>query len=134
MDLRSDSKRVFVRIDDKLNCTYQYRRAGGKAKEEKATIKNISAGGVKLIVNELLCKGTMIELAIAPPLGPLTVKGEVVQSQLEKFIADKGQIPHWTANIKFIKVPLPDRNKLIMYVHSCRVALRKARSRKKDKT
>jgi hypothetical protein len=124
-----EPKRLFLRIEECLTCDFDY-DFFGEAKRGSGIILDLGGGGLRMITKEMIKKGAVIDINIAPPMGPLEVKGEILGSALENYVTDKQRDMFYTTRVRFKNTPLPAINAIIAYVHKCHKERREARYRK----
>lgn len=111
-------RRAFLRIEDSLPVRYTKAAKKMQDVELKETVRaNIGGGGVKLILEENLPKGTILAMHISIPdpvegFVPVFATGEVVWSEVIK----EGE--KFGVGIKFLNIDEEDRKKIIEYVES----------------
>ncbi|MDR3592776.1 MAG: PilZ domain-containing protein [Negativicutes bacterium] len=118
-DLKKVQLRSFVRLPVALPVTYQINIEGADEPPARTSTRDLSGGGLQLIIKRSLPPGTTIDLALdIPEFGPITAKGAVVR-------VDRPQDTNvfWVA-IKFILISEKDREKIIKFIFKKQLELR----------
>lgn len=116
MEVREE-RREFLRVDDIVPVTYRKLTKPLDPKDPRnAMRKDISGGGVRLITDEELPKGTVLELKFQLPdvHSPtvITVLGEVVWTQK---IQEEGKTKY-ASGVAYVNIAESERRKIIQYV------------------
>jgi c-di-GMP-binding flagellar brake protein YcgR len=112
-----EEKREFVRLD--LNVKVDWKRIGetsGPTAEFTNETKNISAGGICLVVNEKLGAGEELQIGMELPSGKIIdVKGRVVWiSEYEIFGREHEKI--YDVGIEFMNISKKEREEINEFV------------------
>ncbi len=110
-----EERRKFVRLN--LLVDIIYHRHQELKKEKISLIKNISTGGICLIVYEELNESEVLDLEIYPPEDTVPIKavGRVVWVK-EFIIGDPAKGRRFDVGIEFIKIDENDINRVNKYV------------------
>ncbi|MFH1771424.1 MAG: PilZ domain-containing protein [Candidatus Omnitrophota bacterium] len=105
-------KRRFVRFDSSVNVHYQILEEGQQIRE--ASSRDISAGGIRIIIKEKIPMGTQLEMEIILPNEKRTIQlvGEVVWQQE----SDTGDVEVFDTGIKFVKISSSNILKITSYI------------------
>ena len=122
-------KKILFTLNDCLSCDYKYKIIN-KEKEGKATILELSSKGLMMVAKEFLRPGKILEVDIAPPLGPLKLSAEVMHSKLEWYVTDKQKDMYFTTHLSFKNISIKKRTHIISYIYQCKDERRKARYRR----
>ena len=113
-EMPETERRRFPRLD--ASVAIEYSILGKAPLKETAFTKNISAGGICLIVYEKIEVNTILSLRIN--LGDnsdiIEIKGNVVW--LSKFSMDPDKKERWDIGIEFIKINEEDRKRIFKYL------------------
>ena len=111
----SPERRKFPRLNTTVDIEYA---VVGKepAPQDKSYIKNISSGGICIIVYEKVEIDDILTLTINLPEGgrPIQLKGKVVWTG--EFILGGDKRSRWDAGIEFIEISEDDRQKISKYL------------------
>ena len=109
-------KRTFKRIDISVLVKYKVQ---DKEKEIESMSIDLSGGGVQLLVNEAPPRGSSVELKMDIPrhVEPISARGEIVYSRV--ISGNKGSGGRRRLGIRFTKMDIHDREKIIKYVYEC---------------
>jgi|GEM_PF-2262094 len=121
-----EEKRLFFRLSDRLNCKYKYKILK-EVKDGEATILDLSSGGLMMVSKEFLKPKRILELDIEPPLGPLKVTAEVLDSKLDWYVTDQHKKMYFTIHIRFKNLSISKKTHIINYIYECKAQRRKAR-------
>lgn len=112
-----EEKRRFVRLNVLTDIVYTKRQA--PEKEKLSLAKNISMGGICLIVYEELKKSDMLDLKIFLPEDktPISAAGRVDWVK-EFLIGDAYKGRRFDVGIEFIEISEENKNKINKYVFS----------------
>lgn len=104
-------RRVFKRIRDGVKVIYKVLEM---KREKEVSPIDIGGGGVRLSLKEKLAPSTVLELMLILPDEdhPFYSVGEVIW---QRYDATRGQ---YETGIKFVRMNLEDRRRLIRFVHS----------------
>jgi len=127
-----EESRAFFRLEDCVLCRYEYPFIK-EIKKGEATVLDISGGGMKMVSKEFLKSGRTLNLEICLQSGPVKLAGEVIRSQMEWYVTDKGKETFCTVNVKFDDSCYNEKKKIIRYVHVCRTERNQAMSKKNRK-
>jgi c-di-GMP-binding flagellar brake protein YcgR len=111
-------RRKFLRIEDSLPVRYTKAVKKMEEVEFKDTIRvNIGGGGVKLILEENLPKGTILAMHISIPdpeegFIPVFATGRVVWSEVIE------ENEKYGVGVEFLNIDEEDRRKIVKYVES----------------
>ena len=110
-----DERRQFVRLDTRLAVTY---RVLPKAPTVSATTKDISGGGLCVLLDEPLKIGTAVQIEIALPdrKRPIAFTGEVVWCEQYRVIGKSQQYQSVMAGVKFVKIRPTDQQAIMQHV------------------
>lgn len=89
-------------------------------KDEEAVSKNISAGGICLILYEYAAVDTMLSLEINLPGEAGTIKAVGKVRWVKKFMFDSDERPRYDAGIEFAKIDETDQKKIAQYIFNMR--------------
>lgn len=105
-------QRRFIRITNRLTAIFTVVKTG---KTRRALTRDISAGGICVITEELLEPGTALEVALTLPdrEAPITFLGEVAWSRPVGPAPKSYQNPTAETGIKFVSID-PKEQQLIM--------------------
>ncbi len=108
-----EEKRKFVRLEFPIEVTY--RISANPSIEDKSISKNISGGGIRIILKEKLLPGSPLELEINVPDTdvPISALGETVWQ--EEMVM--GREVCYESGVKFVKISPEDRDKITHYVY-----------------
>ncbi|MDP2939065.1 MAG: PilZ domain-containing protein [Candidatus Omnitrophota bacterium] len=107
-------RRKFVRLD--ISCNVNYKILDEKPIiQDKSQTKNISAGGICLIVDEELKPGTSLDLDFELPdkKTPIKAKGMVVWIKPFKIASEQ---QHFDSGIEFTQISPTERKRIDQYV------------------
>ena len=109
-----EEQRRFIRVPSRLNAIFKVVKTG---KVRRALTKDISAGGVCFITEELLEPGTALEVELKLPdrEAPITFLGEVAWSRPIGPPPKSYQNPTSEAGIKFVSIDPKDRALIMQY-------------------
>ena len=110
-----EERRRFVRLSTSVKVEYAV--IGKYSEGVSSATKNISLGGICLFLDNIVDKGTILELKIfvLKEVNPIKAMGKVVW--IEEFVlgeADKRK--HIEAGIEFTQIPDADRERLSQYI------------------
>jgi c-di-GMP-binding flagellar brake protein YcgR len=110
-------RREFLRVDDIVPVTYKKMVSPQDPLDPRGAMrKDISGGGIRLITNEELPKGTILELKFQLPDVPnpteIKVLGEVVWTQK---IEEEGKTKY-ASGVAYVNIAESERRKIIQYV------------------
>ena len=108
--------RKFIRLRAPLPVEYRSMSKHKKQKKFSSLMKNISVGGLSLVVKEPVRAGDLIQVRIDVPHleEPVSVVGDVVWH----FSAKREQGPVHEAGIRFQEVNPSELNKILDYVYT----------------
>lgn len=116
------SKRVYARLNTKVNVSYKIVNVKGKSlkskslKEQYSTTEGISAGGLQFISNEAISLGSILELKIDLPDAktPIVCLAKVLRVEIkdEEAVAKKG----FFISVCFLDISSAERARLNKYV------------------
>jgi c-di-GMP-binding flagellar brake protein YcgR len=112
-----NQKRKFIRLDDRINCLFSKPDKGDK--NYAAIILDISGGGMRMISKEYVKSGTNIILTLGQPINIENIASEVVDSRMEGYLTDEKGVSLCTVRIKFGKISMENRKKIIDYIYKC---------------
>ncbi|MBI4356096.1 MAG: PilZ domain-containing protein [Candidatus Omnitrophica bacterium] len=115
-------RREYVRLDTRL--PVEYRVVGPAAAPPRSTAKrpavtkDISGGGVRLILTEPLTPAALLEVSVHLPERPvpLVFTGEVVWVESYAVIGGSGREQRYEAGIKFVQIAPADRQAILQHV------------------
>jgi hypothetical protein len=110
-------KRKFIRLEDRINCLFC--RQGSDDKNHAVTILDISGGGMRIMSHEYIKKGTRIFLTLGFPINMEAIGAEVVDSRMEGYLTDEKNLCLCTVRVKFEKITIENRKKIIDYIYRC---------------
>lgn len=107
--------RKFIRLKAPIGATYHVVRKGRRTRTSPTLLKDISGGGVRLLVHEELRRGELLRLEIRIPhlSDPIDAVGEVVWTA-EK--TEEGQSTR-EAGLKFRDIHAKDLKTILEFVH-----------------
>ena len=107
-------QRRFVRVTSRLNATFKVVKTG---KVKRALTKDISAGGICCVTEELLEAGIAVEVELRLPdrAAPILLLGEVAWSRPIGSQHKSYQNPTAETGIKFVSIDPKDRAAILQY-------------------
>ena len=107
-------QRRFVRVTSRLNATFKVVKTG---KVKRALTKDISAGGICCVTEELLEAGIAVEVELRLPdrAAPILLLGEVAWSRPIGSQHKSYQNPTGEAGVQFTKIDPKDQALIIQY-------------------
>jgi c-di-GMP-binding flagellar brake protein YcgR len=117
-------KRKFIRLEDRINCIFF--RQDKEDKKYAATILDISGGGMRMISKEYVKNGTKLTITLGHPINIDNITAEVVDSRMEGYLSDEKNAAMCTVRIKFGKISMENRKKIIDYIYRCLSEMRDA--------
>ena len=108
--------RKFIRLKSPLPAEYRLIKKHKRQKTLVSSIKNISVGGLSLILKEELRQGDLIQIDIEVPhwVEPVRVVGDVIWYSVSR---DKERPAH-EAGVRFREVNPVELHKILDYVYS----------------
>ena len=108
-------RRQFVRLDTRLDTTYTVSTTGTTS---RTAIKNISGGGICLIMDEVLAPGTRLQMVVKLPDTEQSTQflGEVVWSEPYEIIGKTERRRAVEAGIRFVEISPADHAVVMRYV------------------
>lgn len=114
----TEEKRKFVRLNTLVDVTYS--KKPPSATKKISISKNISKGGICLVVYEELKESQILDLKIYLPEDKAPVSGVGRVAWVKEFIiGDSSTGKRFDVGIEFIKMSEEDKNKINKYVFSC---------------
>ena len=121
-------KRKFIRLDDRINCIFS--RQEKEDKKHTATILDISGGGMRMISKEYIKSGIKLIITLGHPINIDDITAEVVDSKMEGYLTDEKDTSLCTVRVKFGKISMENRKKIIDYIYSCLNEIRDAHKKR----
>lgn len=117
-----EERREMLRTD--ITAEVIYNILGEPEAKHKCRSNDISGSGIRLIIDEKLAKGVILEMEInIPELEPIFTRGEVVWvGEISLREDDKGP---FAAGVRFIDIEPADQKRLLEYLYKDITALRK---------
>ncbi|MFH1784515.1 MAG: PilZ domain-containing protein [bacterium] len=108
-----EERRKFVRLQKPVEVKYKF--ASESSKDEETKTRDISEGGVRIMMNTKILPGNIIDLEIILPdtAEPIKALGETVWE--EEFL--EGRNLAYEIGVKFIKISPKDREKISKHVY-----------------
>lgn len=107
-------RRQFPRLDTRLTISYSM---AGSSVVGRATVKNLSAGGVRFLAQHRLEIGQELDLAIRfPDADPIVARGKIIWREWRPSTDPAVQGVLSDIGVKFIQLDSKDRQRLIEYV------------------
>lgn len=109
-------KRKFLRLN--VGCEVSHKAlSADSASSDKSQTKNISAGGLCLIVDEKLNPGTILELDFVLPDKKNTIKAKSRVAWIKPFKIGS-ETEHYDCGVEFTQINPVDRKRIDQYVFS----------------
>lgn len=111
-----EERRKFVRLD--LNTMVEWEKTGRDESAGESKTKNISGGGICLIMDGVINVGDTLNLKInLPTLKTIQAKGKIVWVDDFEIIGDRKE-KRYEAGIEFIDIDVKDRQEINKFVFS----------------
>ena len=122
-------KRRSGRLKDRLGCSFKFKIAQKDARAS-GEIFDVSSGGLKMLTKKFLKAGSILEIRIDPPLGPLKLKGKVIQSKPQWHVSDHKNELFSVIRVSFQEAKNEDKHRIIEYIYKCKQQLYRGRREK----
>jgi c-di-GMP-binding flagellar brake protein YcgR len=110
-----EERRKFPRLNMAVDIEYSFLQKDSSLMMEVQS-KNISSGGICLIVYEEVKVGDSLDLVINLPEGELPIRVKGVVKWIGEFILSAGNRNSWDVGVEFIGINEAEREKLSRYV------------------
>ena len=111
-------RRQYPRLNTAVDVVYVVEK--GRREDDEVISKNISAGGICLILYENVAIDTLLSLEINLPSKTATIKAIGRVRWVKEFAFDSDEQLRYDAGIEFTKINEANRNKIAQYVFSVR--------------